>query len=124
RHGETDWNAELRMQGHRDIPLNETGRLQAINAAPSIAALEPDVVFSSDLSRAVATAEIFAAQQELSVRCDERLRETALGQLEGLTRDDVMAGWPGQWQQWRTTSAHVSPPGGESRIEVARRAAA
>ena len=52
RHGETDWNAELRMQGHRDIPLNATGQAQALAAAPSVAALAPDVIVSSDLQRA------------------------------------------------------------------------
>ena len=50
RHGETDWNAEPRLQGHRDIPLNAAGRAQALAAAPSVAALAPDVIVSSDLS--------------------------------------------------------------------------
>jgi broad specificity phosphatase PhoE len=56
RHGETDWNAELRMQGHRDVPLNAVGTAQALAAAPSVAALAPDVIVSSDLRRAAVTA--------------------------------------------------------------------
>ncbi len=124
RHGETDWNAELRMQGHRDIPLNTVGLAQAAAAAPSVAALSPELIISSDLSRARRTAEAVAALTGLGVRADQRLRETSMGLWEGLTRDEVIAGWPGQWQRWRATNAHIAPPGGESRIEVATRAAA
>ena len=45
-----------------------------------------------------------------------------MGLWEGLTRDEVVAGWPGEWDRWRTTSAHASPPEGESRWQVAQRA--
>ena len=124
RHGETDWNAEARLQGHRDIELNDVGRRQAASAAPSVAALDPQVIISSDLSRARTTAAAVAERTGLAVRTDARLRETSMGRWEGLTRDDVTAGWPGEWERWRTTSAHNSPPEGESRWQVARRAAA
>jgi glucosyl-3-phosphoglycerate phosphatase len=123
RHGETDWNAEARLQGHRDIPLNAVGERQAAAAAPSVAALAPQLIISSDLSRARATAAPIAELTGLSVSADSRLRETSMGRWEGLTREDVVAGWPGEWERWRTTSAHNSPPGGESRWQVARRAA-
>lgn len=122
RHGETDWNAELRMQGHRDIPLNAAGRAQALAAAPSVAALAPDVIVSSDLQRAALTADAVGDVLGLPVARDSRLRETSMGQWEGLTRDDITAGWPGAWERWRDTSYHAAPPGGESRIEVAARA--
>jgi 2,3-bisphosphoglycerate-dependent phosphoglycerate mutase/probable phosphoglycerate mutase len=123
RHGETDWNAELRMQGYRDIPLNATGRAQALAAAPSVAALAPDLIVSSDLQRAVFTAEAVGAVTGLPVSTDARLRETSMGEWEGLTRADIINGWPGSWERWRETSAVSAPPGGESRIEVAARAA-
>lgn len=122
RHGETDWNAELRMQGHRDIPLNGTGLAQARAAAASVAALEPDIIVSSDLQRALVTAGAVAAVTGLPVGTDTRLRETSLGDWEGLNREEITAGWPGEWDRWRATSAHLAPPGGESRIEVAARA--
>jgi 2,3-bisphosphoglycerate-dependent phosphoglycerate mutase/probable phosphoglycerate mutase len=122
RHGETDWNAEFRMQGHCDIPLSGTGLEQAAAAAPSIAALAPDVIVSSDLRRAKDTAHEMAAATGLPVTSDARLRETSLGQWEGLTRQEVSARWPETWDEWRHTSAVVAPPGGESRIDVARRA--
>ena len=123
RHGETDWNAGQRMQGHRDIPLNELGRAQALAAAPSLAALRPQVIVSSDLSRARDTAAAVANLIGLPVAADVRLRETRLGEWEGLTREEVVATWPTEWDRWRTTSAHNAPPGGESRWQVAERAA-
>ncbi len=122
RHGETDWNAALRLQGHRDIPLNETGIQQAEEAAPSVAALAPDVIISSDLQRAQQTAAPTAALTALPVSTDPRLRETSLGDWEGLTREEVVDGWPGLWEQWRSSSADFAPPAGESRAQVAQRA--
>ncbi|SDO22719.1 glucosyl-3-phosphoglycerate phosphatase (pgm family) [Nakamurella panacisegetis] len=122
RHGETDWNAEARLQGHRDVALNAVGRRQAVAAAPSVAALAPQVIVSSDLSRARSTAAPVAELSGLEVAVDRRLRETSMGLWEGLTRAEVVAGWPGQWERWRATSAHNSPPEGESRWQVAARA--
>ncbi|WP_051264904.1 histidine phosphatase family protein [Nakamurella lactea] len=122
RHGETDWNAALRLQGHRDIPLNEQGQQQAEAAAPSVAALEPDVIVASDLQRAQRTAASVAALTGHTVGADPRLRETSLGDWEGLTREEVVDGWPGMWEQWRASSADYAPPGGESRSQVADRA--
>lgn len=123
RHGETDWNAERRMQGHRDIALNPLGRRQAAQAAPSVAALLPDVIVASDLARARETASIMAGRLALPFTTDTRLRETSLGDWEGLTRDEVVQGWDVEWDRWRTTSAHVAPPNGESRWQVAQRGA-
>lgn len=122
RHGETDWNVELRMQGHHDIPLNAAGRAQALAAAPSVAALAPDVIVSSDLQRAAVTAQAVSEVTGLPVATDPRLRETSMGQWEGLTRDDITRGWPGAWERWRDTIYQAAPPGGESRAEVAARA--
>lgn len=121
RHGETDWNIELRMQGHRDIPLNATGLAQATACAPSVVALGPEAIVSSDLTRARQTAEIVARAASLSVATDPRLRETALGHWEGRTRDEVRSQWPGQWEEWRHRGARMAPPGGESRLQVAER---
>lgn len=124
RHGQTAWNAELRLQGHRDIPLDDTGLQQARAAAPSVAAMSPDVLVVSDLGRARSTAEPVAALTGLVPRVDARLRETSMGDWEGLTREEIDAGWPGRWDRWRSSIADVAPPGGENRSEVAARAAA
>ena len=124
RHGETAWNRAQRLQGHRDIALSDAGRNQAVDAAPSVVALRPEVIVASDLSRARETADLVAAMMDLDVGADARLRETSMGKWEGLTRDEVIADWAQEWNDWRTTSAHASPPGGESRWQVAQRAAA
>jgi broad specificity phosphatase PhoE len=122
RHGETDWNRNQRLQGHRDIPLNAAGHHQALDAAPSIVALRPSVMVSSDLARARETASAVSVLTGIEPTVDVRLRETSMGLWEGLTRDEVVAGWPGEWERWRTTSAHAAPPQGESRWQVAQRA--
>lgn len=123
RHGETAWNREQRLQGQRDIPLSDVGRMQATDAAPSVAALRPEVIVASDLQRTQHTAAAVAGLVGVPVGSDPRLRETAMGLWEGLSRDEVVAGWPQEWDDWRTTSAHAAPPGGESRWQVAQRAA-
>jgi glucosyl-3-phosphoglycerate phosphatase len=122
RHGETEWNADRRLQGHRDIALNDMGQRQAAQAAPSIAALQPEVVIASDLQRATVTARTVSEVLGLPVTVDPRLRETGLGRWEGLTVDEARADWPDEWTAWTSTSALNHPPDGESRWEVAGRA--
>jgi broad specificity phosphatase PhoE len=95
RHGETDWNRELRIQGSSDIALNELGLEQARALARELAEVELDAIYASDLLRARATAEAVAAVHELEVRLDARLRERSFGSWEGLTREDVAAFPPG-----------------------------
>jgi broad specificity phosphatase PhoE len=85
RHGETDWNAEGRLQGHTDTPLNDYGRRQAARLAEELAGDGIDAVYSSDLSRARETAEIVAAHLGLPVVIEPGLREKNWGSWEGLT---------------------------------------
>jgi broad specificity phosphatase PhoE len=89
RHGETDWNRELRIQGHSDVDLNEAGRAQARALAEELAGVDLDAVYSSDLSRARETADIVAATKGLRVRIDPELREREYGSWEGLTREEI-----------------------------------
>ena len=124
RHGETDWNAQMRLQGHRDIPLNDRGLAQATAAAPSVAGFAPELTMVSDLQRARQTAAPVAALLGVEPTLDARLRETSMGRWEGLTRADVADGWPGAWEHWRSSIADVAPPEGETRAEVADRARA
>ena len=86
RHGETDWNAEGRLQGHTDRPLNDYGRRQAAALADRLVADDTiDAVYASDLARARETAEILAGRLGLPVVTDPDLRERNWGNWEGLT---------------------------------------
>jgi glucosyl-3-phosphoglycerate phosphatase len=120
RHGQTDYNVGGRMQGHLDSMLTDTGVEQAASVAPEIARLVPDRLISSDLRRAVDTAELVSAACGLPVKYDARLRETHLGEWQGRTVAEIEDGWPGAISTWRSDPGWA-PPGGESRIEVVRR---
>ena len=85
RHGETDWNAEGRLQGHSDRPLNGHGREQARALADRLAGAAIDALYASDLARARETAEIVGARLGLPVVVDADLREKDWGSWEGLT---------------------------------------
>jgi broad specificity phosphatase PhoE len=85
RHGETDWNAEGRLQGHTDRPLNDYGRRQARALADRLVGDDIVAVYSSDLSRAHETAEIIGERLGLPVVTDPDLRERNWGNWEGLT---------------------------------------
>jgi probable phosphoglycerate mutase len=123
RHGRTAWNAERRFQGQADPPLDEVGRMQAYEVAALVAALDPDVLLSSDASRAVQTAEPIAELTGLRVVLEPRLRERSLGHWEGLTRSEVAERYPDEFADW-VAGRDVSRRGGESRLQVAARALA
>jgi broad specificity phosphatase PhoE len=91
RHGETDWNAAGRLQGHTDRPLNEYGRRQAHELAERLAGDGIDAVYASDLARARETAEILGSRLGLEVVIDADLREKNWGNWEGLTSDERAA---------------------------------
>ncbi len=94
RHGRTEWNAEGRGQGHLDVPMDDTGRKQALLAAPHVAALRPDAIISSDLTRASETAAAVAELTGLAVREHPGLREMHLGVMQGLTREETRERFP------------------------------
>lgn len=121
RHGETTYNASGRMQGHIDSALTPVGWNQARFAVPALARFAPDLVIASDLRRATDTATVLTDGIGVPLRIDKRLRETHLGEWQGLTSAEVDEGWPGDRQRWRA-DATWAPPGGESRVDVAVRA--
>jgi probable phosphoglycerate mutase len=101
RHGNTDWNAIDRIQGQTDTALNDRGRSQAAAAAPLLAALKPDAIVASDLSRAADTAAVLARLTNLPVHTDPRLRERSYGTWEGLTLTEVAERFPAERERWR-----------------------
>ena len=123
RHGRTAWNADRRFQGQADPPLDDVGRVQAYEASAMVAAMKPDLLVSSDLQRALQTAEQVAVPCGLPVRVEPRLRERGLGHWEGLTRDEVAARYPDEIADW-AAGRDVSRRGGETREQVAERACA
>jgi broad specificity phosphatase PhoE len=123
RHGRTAWNAERRFQGQADPPLDDVGRAQAYEVAALVAALDPDVLVSSDAVRAVQTAQPIAEVTGLEIVVDARLRERSLGHWEGLTRDEVAHRYPDEYADW-IAGRDVSRRGGETRAQVATRALA
>lgn len=123
RHGRTAWNAEGRIQGQADVPLDAVGLRQAAESAPLLAAERPDAILSSDLSRATATAAALAAVTGLGVQVDERLRESAFGDWQGRTGDEIAAYWPEAYARWRAGEP-IDLPGVETPEEVADRVVA
>jgi broad specificity phosphatase PhoE len=101
RHGETDWNAERRVQGKTDRPLNETGRDQAQALAQQLAGVPLAAVYSSDLGRALETARTVADARKLQVTPLRELRERDFGTWEGLTDVEILERYPeartGSW---------------------------
>jgi broad specificity phosphatase PhoE len=123
RHGETDYNLSGRWQGHLDIPLNKLGREQAQQVASALASRGLQVVYSSDLSRALETAQAIAAEAGLSqVRTDKRLRELNCGIFQGLTRSEIALTYPLEISHWDHSDDFVIPTG-ESRLQVKARVA-
>jgi probable phosphoglycerate mutase len=114
RHGETAWNVEARLQGQLDIPLNERGREQARRTAHWLAEDHPDVVVSSDLARAQATAQAIATFNRCPLELDAGLRERSFGRFQGMTHTEVAARWPEQSLRWKSRDPEFAPGDGES----------
>ncbi|MGL4307100.1 MAG: histidine phosphatase family protein [Mycobacteriaceae bacterium] len=120
RHGQTEYNADSRMQGQLDTDLSALGRQQAVAAGEILASRQPIAIVSSDLRRAADTAIALADRCGVTVELDQRLRETHLGDWQGKTHLEVDQLAPGARIAWRD-DATMAPHGGESRIDVAHR---
>jgi broad specificity phosphatase PhoE len=119
RHGETDWNLEGRLQGQKDIPLNDVGRVQAEEAARRLAALVPhyeDLAYiASPMTRTRETMEILRKTLDLhpeSYKLDERLVELTFGIWEGMTWKEVRKAEPQLAALREQDKWHYAPPGG------------
>jgi broad specificity phosphatase PhoE len=123
-HAPTDWNAELRFQGHSDTPLSETGRLQAALLGQRLATEEIHEVHCSDLRRAWETALAVAVPRRVPLRTDARLRELDFGAWEGLTHDEIAVLDPDRLAAWQADMLQTPPPGGETLANLADRVGA
>lgn len=123
RHGETDWNAERRVQGQTDTQLNANGIAQARRLSGQLAQ-QPDIVkvYCSRLERARVTAQIVA--DRIGVPCEVRdnLEELAFGDWEGCTHQEMEERWPELYAKWRNTdNIDLRPPNGETLRELQQR---
>jgi probable phosphoglycerate mutase len=121
RHGETEWNRIGRWQGATDIPLSDVGRAQARLLADRLRDERIARIHTSQLSRALETAQIIAARLGAPApTADPRLRERGYGSFEGLTREECAERFPGAWEQYLADRRAV-PPGAEPQAEVIER---
>ncbi|MCV2393957.1 histidine phosphatase family protein [Actinotalea sp. M2MS4P-6] len=124
RHGRTAYNAEGRMQGQIDIPLDDVGRWQAAQGAQHIAQRHrPATIVASDLGRAFATASALADLTGAALHVDARLRERSFGAWEGCTLAEIRERWPEDYALWRGREEPLRT-GAETRTEVADRVSA
>jgi probable phosphoglycerate mutase len=123
RHGQTAWNAEMRMQGQLDTALDARGRWQAEQIACALQDEAIDAIVSSDLLRAMHTALPLARRHGLRVRTDAALRERSFGVFQGFTYAHIARHWPEGAARWRARDAQFAPDGGETLSAFYRRVA-
>ncbi|WP_075794600.1 histidine phosphatase family protein [Massilia putida] len=112
RHGETAWNAERRLQGHLDIPLNDEGERQAALLASALATEPIDVLVASDLRRARQTAQAVADLRGLALDIEPALRERGYGGFEGLLYSEIEQRFPREFAAWQARDIEAQlPPG-------------
>lgn len=123
RHGETEWNASRRIQGQTDVPLSERGWQQAAAVAAYLSRVPLAAVYSSDLLRALQTAEAIASAHGIAACAEPGLRELHFGEWEGLDEVDLQARYPEEYRLWRADSLRQRPPGGEGIARLMARVA-
>lgn len=116
RHGQTAWNAEMRMQGQLDTALDDTGLRQAEQLADALRDESIDLIVASDLQRTLRTAAPLAHVKGIDVILERGLRERSFGVFEGHTYDDIHRLWPDGAARWRGREVDFAPPGGESLL--------
>ncbi len=128
RHGRTAWNAAGRFQGATDVPLDESGRAQAMALRDLLAGDDFDLAIASDLSRAYETATIVLGTRTVVLEGDPAWREMRFGRWEGLTWPEIVARYPGLADEGAATPRFQTPECGEAfdelcgRVETALRA--
>lgn len=123
RHGETTWNAEKRLQGHTDIPLNARGEIQARQMAQALknTNLAFDALYTSDLKRAVDTANALVQLFGIKAHVESALRERHFGALQGLSTEEAPLLRPDIWKAHLSRELNHELDGGESIHQFALR---
>lgn len=118
RHGETEWNNERRLQGRLDVPLNETGLVQARALARHFEGRRLARVLTSPLRRALTTATMIAEAANCPLERANELIEIHHGIWQGLTVDEIETRYPDVWGSWSARPSQTYPPGAESLSAV------
>jgi 2,3-bisphosphoglycerate-dependent phosphoglycerate mutase len=121
RHGQTAYNSSQRIQGQLDIGLDDTGHAQAQKVASALRGQDIAAVHSSDLSRAVQTAQPLARALGLALHAHADLRERHFGRFQGLSYSEIEAQFPDDARRWRTREPDFQPGGGESLLALSAR---
>jgi probable phosphoglycerate mutase len=121
RHGETDWNVIKRIQGQTDLPLNETGRAQALAMAFNAGHHDFSAIYSSDLERARETAKMLAERRGLEVRAMPQLRERHYGIFQGITAGEGAQRYPEAYAHYMARDYEYDFSTGESMCSFAER---
>ncbi len=119
RHGETEWNALKRLQGHTDVSLSGVGKVQSLELSERLRREEfkPQVLLSSDLKRALETAQLIAPVLGLEIIESPAWRERNLGVFEGRSKVEIERDLPEAYADWRNDLLGYKPSGGESYLE-------
>ena len=121
RHGDTKFTSARRFQGYSDIDLSAAGYKQAERLHDRLAMEKIDIIYSSDLRRALATDEAIAARQQAHIMVCTELREINYGEIEGLTFDEISCSYPEVASSCVDWSLQLNFPGGESFEEFSQR---
>jgi phosphoserine phosphatase len=125
RHGHVEGIKPERFRGRRDLPLTEMGRRQAHATAERIAAIgKPAAIYTSPLSRCVATAQAIGAATGAEIHTDDRLNDIDYGAWQGLTPDEARSKWGEEIATWYRAPHLANPPGGETLQVLSARAVA
>ena len=123
RHGETEWNAEGRIQGHTDIGLSENGAQQARSLGQRLADRQIAVAYSSDLKRTSETARLALGHRNVVLNETPRLREYHKGIFEGMTLTEIQTQFPDEYPKYLEKDLSYAPEGGETTRDVSTRMA-
>lgn len=118
RHGQTEWNANGRAQGHSDVELDSTGELQAKAVASALSVVPIDHIYASDLKRCMQTGSPLAEQMGLEIKAREDLRERTFGELEGAHYTDIRAFFTAESRVQGLEDYDIRPDNGESLRDV------
>ncbi|WP_252226797.1 MULTISPECIES: histidine phosphatase family protein [unclassified Clostridium] len=122
RHGQTEWNLETRMQGHRDSPLTKLGMTQAQKLHDRLVKEKIDLIYSSESKRAYDTAKIIKGNRNIPIHTKKELREIHMGEWEGMKQIDIINKYSQPWSDfWNNPILYVPTGEGESYEKLKNR---